>query len=366
MYYGSNVFPQAQLPRCMLSTVVLHVVILWSSSPELLATMATTSVAGLALRRHIIPLVSAYNEKAEGSQVSLSRYINLGNGMKEKRKYNVPLVNTQDVETLCQCILEFEDVLAPPCLLLTTGPLKFSFFRQCLGGTICDQWDTLADGLNETVANFTNVRNNLIAGLVCPTDLADQRHYLETSKKPYWLNGASLAAHIETINKMMSLFPGATGSPPMQPVDIKNLFYQMMPSEWQWAFLNSGQVITNNDYTLLALQRFMTLQEERNQADVARRRQQQQRVGRQRTGRQGRSPGCRYAAGDGGPAFPCHRSSGSPPTVPPAQLAPAAAQAVYHGFPRPPYQGQCPIPRSSLSSLSTHSWSRSGSWSWSR
>ena len=69
--------------------------------------MATTSAAGLALRRHVIPLVSTYIEKAEGSQVSLLHYINLGNGMKEKRKYNVPLVNTQDVETLCHCILDF-------------------------------------------------------------------------------------------------------------------------------------------------------------------------------------------------------------------------------------------------------------------
>ena len=119
--------------------------------------MTTTSAAGLALQRHVIPLVSTYNKMAKGSQVSLSCYINLGDGMKEKRKYNVPLVNTQDVETLCRCILEFEDVSAPPHLSLTTGPLKFSFFRQCLGGTICDQWDTLADGLNETVANFTNV-----------------------------------------------------------------------------------------------------------------------------------------------------------------------------------------------------------------
>ena len=253
--------------------------------------MATTSAAGLALRRHVIPLVLAYNDKAEGSQVSLLRYINLGDGTKEKRKYNVPLVNTQDVETLCHCILEFEDVSVPPRLLLTTGHLKFSFFRQCLGGTIRNQWDTLVDGLNEAMANFTNVQNNLIAGLVCPTDLADQCHYLEASKKPYQLNCASLAAHVETIHKMMSLFPGATGNPPMQPVDVKNFFYQMMPAEWQWAFLNSGQVITNNDYTLLALQCFMTLQEEQNQADVARRRHCQQRVGHQRTGRQGRSPG---------------------------------------------------------------------------
>ena len=145
--------------------------------------MATTSAAGLALRRHVIPLVSLYNDKAEGSQVSLSRYVNLGDGTKEKRKYNVPLVTTQDVETLCHCVLEFEDVSAPPRLSLTTGSLKFSFFRQCLGGTIRDQWDTLTDGLNETIANFTIACNNLIAELVRPTDLADQRHYLETSKK---------------------------------------------------------------------------------------------------------------------------------------------------------------------------------------
>ena len=304
--------------------------------------MATTSAAGLALHHHVIPLVSSYNEKAEGSQVSLSRYINLGDGTKEKRKYNVPLVNTQDVETLCRCILEFEDVSAPPRLSFTTGPLKFSFFRQCLGGTIRDQWDTLADGLNETLVNFNNVRNNLIAGLVRPTDLADQRHYLETSKKPYRLNCASLASRIETINKMMSLFPGAAGNPPMQAVDIKNLFYQMMPAEWQRAFLNSGQVITNNDYTLLELQRFMTLQEEQNQADIARRRQQQQRVGRQRTGRQGRFPARRYPSGDGGPAHPRRQSQENPPAAPPVPQAPAAAQAVYRRYPRPPYQGQRP------------------------
>ena len=82
---------------------------------------------------------------------------------------------------------------------------------------------------------------------------------------------------------MMSLFPGAAGNPPMQPVDVKNLYYQMMPGEWQHAFLNSGQVITNNDYTLLSLQCFMTIQEEQNQTDMARRRKQQRQVGRQRS-----------------------------------------------------------------------------------
>ena len=43
-------------------------------------------------------------------------------------------------------------------------------------------------------------------------------------------------------------------------------------------------------YTLLSLQCFMTLQEEQNQADVARRHQLQQHNPRSRGGRSGRSP----------------------------------------------------------------------------
>ena len=143
---------------------------------------------------------------------------------------------------------------------------------------------------------------------------------------------------------MMSLFPGAAGNPPMQAVDVKNLYYQMMPGEWQRAFLNSGQVITNNNYTLLSLQRFMTLQEEQNQADVARRRQQQQRVGCQRSGRQGRSSGRRTSAMEGGVASPRRRVANAQPVGPPAQQAAVAVQLFYRGFPRPPQQGQRPYP----------------------
>ena len=73
---------------------------------------------------------------------------------------------------------------------------------------------------------------------------------------------------------MMSLFPGAKGNLPMQTIDVKNLYYQMMLADWQRAFLNSGQVITNANYTLLDLQRCMTLQEEQNLAMIAQRRQQ--------------------------------------------------------------------------------------------
>ena len=305
--------------------------------------MATASASGLALRRHVIPLVSLFNDQSENKKVSLMRSVNIGDGNNEKWKYSVPYAFSQDVETLCRCVLEFDDVSAIPRLSLTMGPLKFSYFRQCLGGTICNKWDVLADGHNETVTNFQLVRNELIAELVCPTDLADQRHYLETSKKPCKLNCAALSAKLETINKMMSLFPGAGGNPPMQTVDIKNLYYQMMPLEWQRAFLNSGQVITDPTYTLLSLQRFMTLQEEQNQADVAQRRQLQQRNPRSRGGRGGRSPNRRRAPGNASHPSTRYRASGAVPPVPfAASPAQGGTPAPFRGFARPPYQDQCP------------------------
>ena len=63
----------------------------------------------------------------------------------------------------------------------------------------------------------------------------------------------------------------------------------------------------------------MTLQEEQNQANVARRRQQQQRVGCHRAGRQGRSPGRRSTAGDGGAASPRCQAIVPPPAGSPVQ-----------------------------------------------
>ena len=166
-------------------------------------------------------------------------------------------------------ILEFEDVPAAPCLSLATGPLKYTYFHQCLGGTTRDKWDILITNVNQTITTFWVQCNCLTAEIACPTDLADQQHYLETSKKPYCMNCAALSSCLEMMNKMISLFPGANGNLLMEPVDDKSLYYQMMPTDWQHVFLNSGQVITDDNYMLLSIQCFMTFQEEQTNTDAA-------------------------------------------------------------------------------------------------
>ena len=147
----------------------------------------------------------------------------------------------------------------------------------------------------------------------------------------------------------------------MQAVDIKNLYYQMMPSEWRRAFLNSGQVITDPTYTLLSLQRFMTLLEEQNQADMARRCQLQQRNSRSRGGRGGRSPTRRGAPGRTGHPATHYRASGA---VAPAPFTASPAQGgnpvPFRGFTRPPYQGQ----RSYGRGQPYHPYSSARTWTW--
>ena len=124
----------------------------------------------------------------------------------------------------------------------------------------------------------------------------------------------------------------------MQAVDVKNLYYQMMPSEWQWVF---SQVITDPNYTLLSLQRFMTLQEEQNQADVAWHCQVQQHNPRSQGGRSRRSPNRRRAPVGAGSPSPRYRTSGAIPPVPPtASPAQGGITVPFRGFAHQPYQGQ--------------------------
>ena len=66
--------------------------------------MATTSANGLALRWHVIPLVSLFNDQSNNTKVSLMRSVNIGDGNNEKRKYSVPFASSQDVETFFRMI----------------------------------------------------------------------------------------------------------------------------------------------------------------------------------------------------------------------------------------------------------------------
>ena len=221
------------------------------------------SPAVLAFNWHVIPLISKFPENDEGLYTSLTRVVLLRGDNTEKRKYNVPIVSTSDVKTLCRNILEFQDVSAGPRLSLTMGQLKLTYYQQTLRGTKRDKWDTIANIQPQTLAGFQAAIDAFVNESIQPMDLADEQHYLQMCCKPHRLTCATLSARIEYLNKLLSVFPGAGGNPPFQALNLKD--YQMMPDPWKRSFLNSDQMLTDPNYTLLDLQCYMSLQEDQQQ-----------------------------------------------------------------------------------------------------
>ena len=91
----------------------------------------TSTATSLAFHNHVIPLVSKF-VKANETHITMSCTVNSGQDITEKCKFSVLLLNNHNVETICRCILEFQDVCHTTRLFLTQGPLKFTYFRQCL------------------------------------------------------------------------------------------------------------------------------------------------------------------------------------------------------------------------------------------
>ena len=220
----------------------------------------TSTAAGFAFHNHVIPLVSRFVKTSE-THVTLARTVPSGQVITEKRKFSVPLLNNLDVETICHCILEFCDVCHATRLSLTQGPLKFTYFRQCLDGITHDDWDLITAHSNQTNDGCHQVTTELLMQNIKPTDLADQEHYIRHCKKPFKYNCHELSSRLQFMNKMMNLFPGANDTLPFTHQGLKNIYFKMMPIEWQHAFINNGQDIASHNYTLLNLQQYMGTQE---------------------------------------------------------------------------------------------------------
>ena len=218
------------------------------------------TAAGLAFHNHVIPLVSRFVKTSE-THVTLSHTVPSGQDITEKCKFSVVLLNNHDVETICHCILQFRNVCHATRLSLTQGPLKFTYFRQCLDGITHDDWDLITAHSNQTNDRFHQTTTVLLMQNIKPTDLADQEHYICHCKKPFKYNCHELSSRLQFMNKMMSLFPGANDPPPFTHQDLKNIYFKMMPLKWQHAFINNGQDIASHNYTLLNLQQYMGTQE---------------------------------------------------------------------------------------------------------
>lgn len=218
------------------------------------------STRGLSIAEPIIPLTSKLTEE-DFQYVTLTRMVPVGNDM-EKRREELPMVASVDeVEYLLRVVVEFRDACSAERLSLTSGPNLFTYFRRVLGGIVRDEFDTIRANHPQTVNGFGHAVNDLIGQYIRPTDLADQRHYLETTKKPFKLPCLQLGGRLKMINKLMSRFPGANGVNPFNEDDLKQIFYQLMLDDWKLTFLQNGRDISDPNYGFDEMVRYFELLE---------------------------------------------------------------------------------------------------------
>ena len=220
-------------------------------------------------------------------------------------------------------------------LNLTTGPLRYSYFHQCLEDGICDHWDVIATGNAQTVIGFQASLEPFLPYFLRPTDYADQVNYLNNAPMPFKLTCLQLAVRLQFMNRMIGLFPRAPQGPPLTDADIKHIYYRMMLPEWQRSLIWRGRDINDANYTLMELARHMQELED----DDCKQRARHSRSSTSSQGSGRRSPCGGHRRGQGGCGSPdSHRrrplaseyQAGPPGQC--AHVAYPAGHAPYQGF----------------------------------
>ena len=201
------------------------------------------SASAAATRAHVIPLISEL-KMAELRQAHIVHTVNVGTNndpIREKRKMEVPKADKLDIELILRTVDEFHDVASAGRLNLSTGPLKFAKFRECLGGSIRDQWDVVkANHANETNATFDLAIAEFIKKFLRESDLLKQKHYMDTAPKPYRVPVRELASCYQFLNNLMRWFPTANRNKPYDDNSLKFLLHTAMLQDWKDNFGRSN------------------------------------------------------------------------------------------------------------------------------
>jgi len=207
------------------------------------------SASAAATRAPVIPLICELNitELRKAKLVHTVQILPAADNRYEKRIIEIPLVDTPNVELILRVIEEFQDVAQAGRLSLTTGPLKFAKFHECLEGSIRDQWDVVKSQVaTETNATFETSIAAFIKKFLKDTDLMKQKLYMDTTRKPFRLSCRELSSRYLFLNNLMKWFPSANGNKLYDDNALKFLFHSAMLDSWQDSFARSNLDFTSD------------------------------------------------------------------------------------------------------------------------
>ena len=230
--------------------------------------MASLSV--LTLQEAIIPLVCSFDSDTIRTVKVEHKWTSGGTTPRDmSAKLYLPSCDDPSKKELFLYVVDqFVDAAHNDRLHLSTGPSRYTKFREVLGGALRLRWQTISEGrATKTLDSFVEDVRNLIGSFLAPTSFEDQKEYMRSATKPFYMDCAALGARVEVISRLGRLLPGA-------PVDVngveellfpndnalKRAFFSLMPSSWKVKFAESGSQL-DGAYEYQALVRFMSIQE---------------------------------------------------------------------------------------------------------
>ena len=213
-----------------------------------------------------VPVLIKTQVPEDPKTVLLERYVTVG-GHDVKRRAKAPVIEDQSSPELALYVHhEFMDLAGTSQLSLTTGILRFEYFRQVLKGTAQTHWDAAALNVGGTnLENFATAVKEWFGQYMEPTAYHDQKQYFLTATKPFAIGCKQLASRLLKIKSLMRNMPGApeVGTDIYSEIEFKMLYYNLMRNEWKTNFDASGNVITEADFKFTKLVSYMAAQERR-------------------------------------------------------------------------------------------------------
>ena len=130
-------------------------------------------------RKPILPLVPPEDENKKHIECIKHARSETASGVTETIEERIPTIGD---ETTARELLNFFDNFRQTCrnLSWTTGPKFFQKFQAHLSGIQADNWDTIIQGQNQTVANFNTLIAEFKSITLAGCNYHDQMDYLQT------------------------------------------------------------------------------------------------------------------------------------------------------------------------------------------
>ena len=228
-----------------------------------------TSLSAVTLREAILPLVPTFRPEDLRTTKVENRWTPQNQNERYAKMYLPVCDDPSHKEVFLYVIDQFLDAAHNDRLHLSTGPVRYTKFRDVLGGDLRIVWQQISDAqAAKSIDTFATDLDDLIGRYLAPTSYFDQLEYLRSATKPYNQTCEELASRLRVMSRLGQYLPGsrlvpAGGRSELILTDdaLKRTFFNLMPMQWKIKFAESGQVLTGNTYTYQNLVRFMSVQE---------------------------------------------------------------------------------------------------------